>query len=228
MGLTQSGTTNKKGISTGLDHMKDLGITHVHLLPSYDFGSIDETMTEEENAQNPNIQFNWGYDPMNYNVPEGSYSTNPYDGNVRVNEMKQMVQTLHKNNINVIMDVVYNHVYDAGTFCFNEIVPNYFSRTNADGSLSEGSGCGNDTASERAMVRKYIVDSVKYWADEYHIDGFGFYLVGLIDAETINQIVNEVHATHPEVIFYEEGETYEKLVRVQGKSNRLSFGMVKP
>ena len=205
MGLTQTGTKNSKGIATGLDHIKDLGITHIHLLPSYDFGSIDETMSEEEKAANPDKQFNWGYDPVNYNVPEGSYSTNPYNGNVRVKEMKQMVQTLHKNNINVIMDVVYNHVYDAGNFCFNEIVPNYFSRTNADGSYSSGSGCGNDTASERAMVRKYIVDSVKYWADEYHIDGFRFDLVGLLDAETINLIVDEVHKTHPDVIFYGEG-----------------------
>ncbi|MBQ4068335.1 MAG: type I pullulanase [Lachnospiraceae bacterium] len=207
LGLTETGTKNSEGISTGLDHMKDLGITHVHLLPSYDFGSIDETMTEQEKAANPDKQFNWGYDPVNYNVPEGSYSTNPYDGNVRVTEMKKMVQTLHQNNINVIMDVVYNHVYNAGDFCFNNTVPNYFSRTNADGSYSNGSGCGNDTASERVMVRKYIVDSVKYWADEYHIDGFRFDLVGLLDAETINMVVNEVHKTHPNVIFYGEGWT---------------------
>ena len=207
LGLTETGTKNSEGISTGLDHMKDLGITHVHLLPSYDFGSIDETMTEQEKAADPDKQFNWGYDPVNYNVPEGSYSTNPYDGNVRVTEMKKMVQTLHQNNINVIMDVVYNHVYNAGDFCFNNIVPDYFSRTNADGSYSNGSGCGNDTASERVMVRKYIVDSVKYWADEYHIDGFRFDLVGLLDAETINQVVNEVHKTHPDVIFYGEGWT---------------------
>ncbi len=207
LGLTQKGTTNSSGISTGLDHIKDLGITHIHLLPSYDYASIDETMTEEQKAADTSKQFNWGYDPLNYNVPEGSYSTNPYDGAVRVSEMKEMVQTLHENNINVIMDVVYNHVYDAGNFCFNEIVPNYFSRTNADGSYSNGSGCGNDTASERAMVRKYIVDSVTYWADEYHIDGFRFDLVGLLDAETINQVVEEVHKTHPDVIFYGEGWT---------------------
>ena len=207
LGLTETGTKNSEGISTGLDHMKDLGITHVHLLPSYDFGSIDETMTEQAKAADPDKQFNWGYDPVNYNVPEGSYSTNPSDGNVRVTEMKQMVQTLHQNNINVIMDVVYNHVYNAGDFCFNNIVPDYFSRTNADGSYSNGSGCGNDTASERVMVRKYIVDSVKYWADEYHIDGFRFDLVGLLDAETINMVVDEVHKTHPNVIFYGEGWT---------------------
>lgn len=213
LGLTQTGTTNEAGIPTGLDHIKDLGVTHIHLLPSYDFGSIDETMSEEEKANNLDKQFNWGYDPVNFNVPEGSYSTNPYDGSVRVKEMKQMVQTLHDNNINVIMDVVYNHVQDAGTFCFNGAVPNYFSRTNADGSYSNGSGCGNDTASERVMVRKYIVDSVKYWADEYHIDGFRFDLVGLLDAETINQIVYEVHKTHPYVVFYGEGWTMGTAVK---------------
>ena len=207
LGLTQKGTTNKDGVPTGLDHIKNLGVTHIHLLPSYDFGSIDETMSEADKAKNPEKQFNWGYDPQNYNVPEGSYSTNPYDGAVRVKEMKEMVQTLHENNINVIMDVVYNHVHDAGSFGFNMIVPKYFSRTNADGTYSNGSGCGNDTASERSMVRKYIVDSVKYWADEYHIDGFRFDLVGLLDAETINTIVDEVHKTHPDVVFYGEGWT---------------------
>ena len=205
LGVAQKGTTNNDGVPTGLDHLKNLGVTHVHLLPSYDFGSIDETMTEEEKAANPSKQNNWGYDPVNYNVPEGSYSTNPYDGEVRIKEMKEMVQTLHENNINVIMDVVYNHVYDAGSFGFNIIVPNYFSRMNEDGTYSNGSGCGNDTASERAMVRKYIVDSVKYWADEYHIDGFRFDLVGLLDAETISLVVEEVHKTHPDVIFYGEG-----------------------
>ena len=205
LGLTQRGTTNKNGVPTGLDHIRNLGVTHVHLLPSYDYGSIDETLSEEEKAANPSEQFNWGYDPVNYNVPEGSYSTNPYDGAVRVSEMKKMVQALHENNINVVMDVVYNHVYDAGAFCFNQIVTNYFSRTLADGTYSSDSGCGNDTASERAMVRKYIVDSVKYWADEYHIDGFRFDLVGLIDVKTINNIVDEVHKTHPDVIFYGEG-----------------------
>ena len=205
LGLTQRGTTNKNGIPTGLDHIRNLGVTHVHLLPSFDYGSIDETLTEEEKAANPSEQFNWGYDPVNYNVPEGSYSTNPYDGAVRIREMKKMVQALHENNINVVMDVVYNHVYDAGSFCFNEIVTNYFSRTYEDGTYSSDSCCGNDTASERVMVRKYIVDSVKYWADEYHIDGFRFDLVGLIDVKTINSIVDEVHKTHPDVIFYGEG-----------------------
>ncbi len=192
MALTETGTTSNDGTTpTGLDHMKDLGITHLHLLPIYDYASVDETKCEN---------FNWGYDPLNYNVPEGSYSTDPYKGEVRVSEMKQMVSALHDNGISVVMDVVYNHVYDAETFCFNKIVPGYFSRVN-----SNTSGCGNDTASEREMVSKYIVDSVLYWTEEYHIDGFRFDLVGLIDIDTINKIVEEVHKVRPDVIFYGEG-----------------------
>lgn len=209
LGLIEEGTTNEAGVPTGLDHMKDLGITHLHLLPSYDYGSVDETQLDKP-------QFNWGYDPVNYNVPEGSYSTDPYNGEVRVAEMKQMVQGLHNNGISVVMDVVYNHVYNSTDFCFNRIVPGYFSRIDEDGQYSNGSGCGNDTASERAMVRKYIVDSVKYWADEYHIDGFRFDLVGLIDTETINEVVAEVHKDHPDVIFYGEGWTLETAVTKDG------------
>ena len=198
LGLTETGTTTPNGTPTGIDHIKDLGITHIHLLPVYDYASVDETALDEP-------QFNWGYDPENYNVPEGSYSTDPYHGEVRVKEMKQMVKSLHDNDLSVIMDVVYNHVYNAGTFNFNLIVPDYFSRVDENGTYSNGSGCGNDTASERSMVRKYIVDSVCYWADEYHIDGFRFDLVGLLDTDTINGIVEEVHKDHPNVIFYGEG-----------------------
>ena len=209
LGLTQEGTTNETGQTTGLDYLKDLSVTHIHLLPSYDYATVDET-----NLDTP--QYNWGYDPKNYNVPEGSYSTDPYDGEVRVKEMKQMVKTLHDNNINVIMDVVYNHVYDADKFCFNQIVPQYFSRTKEDGTYSNGSGCGNDTASERAMVKKYIVDSVNYWADEYHIDGFRFDLVGLLDTETINEVVDTVHKKHPNVVFYGEGWTLPTEVSKDG------------
>ena len=194
LGLIETGTKTESGIPTGLDHIKDLGVTHIHLLPVYDFGSVNEAVTRP--------QFNWGYDPVNYNVPEGSYSTDPYNGEVRVKEFKQMVKGLHDNGISVIMDVVYNHVQDSSNFCFNQIVPGYFSRPG-----SNGSGCGNDTASERAMVSKYIVDSVKYWADEYHIDGFRFDLVGLIDVDTINATIEEVHKTHPNVKFYGEGWT---------------------
>ena len=199
LGLIEPGTKTKSGMPTGLDHMKSLGITHLHLLPVFDYGFTDESRRVP--------QYNWGYDPVNFNVPEGSYATDPYNGAVRVKEMKQMVKGLHDAGLSVVMDVVYNHVYEAGDYCFNKIVPGYFSRVNKDGVYSNGSCCGNDTASERSMVRKYIVDSVKYWADEYHIDGFRFDLVGLIDTVTINEIIRTVHATHPNVIFYGEGWT---------------------
>ncbi len=197
LGLTEHGTTTAGGMATGIDHIKELGVTHLHLLPVYDYGSVDETKLDEP-------QFNWGYDPQNYNVPEGSYSTDPYNGEVRVKEFKQMVQSLHNDGISVVMDVVYNHVYRAGDFCFNKIVPQYFSRVSG-GVYSQGSGCGNDTASERLMVRKYTVESVLYWVGEYHIDGSRFDLVGLIDTETINQVMEEVHKVRPDVVFYGEG-----------------------
>ena len=201
LGMIETGTKTPSGIPTGIDHYKKLGITHLHILPMYDFGSVDESR--------PDIpQFNWGYDPVNFNVPEGSYSSDPYHGEVRVKEVKQMIKGLHDNGISVIMDVVYNHVYEAKDFCFNMLVPQYFSRTNGR-IYSNGSGCGNDTASERSMVSKYIVDSVCYWADEYHIDGFRFDLVGLIDTDTINSVMKKVHEKHPNVIFYGEGWTMD-------------------
>ena len=199
LGVIETGTKTKSGIPTGLDHIKNLGVTHLHLLPVYDYGSVDETKLDKP-------QFNWGYDPTNFNTPEGSYSTDPYNGAVRVKEMKQMVKGLHDNGISVIMDVVYNHVYEAKDFCFNRLVPMYFSRV-SNGIVSNGSGCGNDTASERNMVHKYIVDSVCYWADEYHIDGFRFDLVGLLDVDTVNDLVKSVHERHPNVVFYGEGWT---------------------
>lgn len=220
LGLIESGTRTRGGQPTGLDHMKDLGITHLHLLPVFDFGYTDES------RRNP--QFNWGYDPVNFNVPEGSYATDPYNGAVRVKEMKQMIKGLHDNGISVVMDVVYNHVFDAEQFCFNKIVPGYFSRIHSDGTRSNGSCCGNDTASERSMVRKYIVDSVTYWADEYHIDGFRFDLVGLLDIQTIRESVQAVHRTHPNVIFYGEGWQMDTAptkpgvkLAVQGNSGKL-------
>lgn len=203
LGLTETATATAGGSATGTAHLVDLGVTHLHILPMYDFGSVDETSAINK--------YNWGYDPVNYNVPEGSYSSDPFNGAVRVSEVKQMVQTLHNSGISVVMDVVYNHVQSASEFCFNRIVPGYFSRV-TDGIYSNGSGCGNDTASERAMVRKYIVDSVNYWADEYHIDGFRFDLVGLIDVDTVNEIVATVHEKHPDVIFYGEGWTMTTLV----------------
>ncbi len=220
LGLTETGTALPDGTPTGLDHIKSLGVTHVQLLPVFDFGSVDESRPDLH-------QYNWGYDPMNYNVPEGSYSTDPFHGEVRVAEMKQMVKALHGAGLSVVMDVVYNHVYLAEDFCFNRIVPGYFSRPG-----SNGSACGNDTASERAMVRKYIVDSLCYWAQEYHIDGFRFDLVGLIDTRTIREAMDAVHAAHPNVLFYGEGWSMDtKLTRpdvrlaTQGSSGELpGFG----
>ena len=210
LGIAETGTKTKDGIPTGLDHMKDLGITHLHLLPVYDYGFTNESLAKP--------QFNWGYDPVNFNVPEGSYATDPFNGAVRVKEMKQMVKGLHDNGISVVMDVVYNHVYETFDFCFNQIVPGYFSRISGEGKISDGSCCGNDTASERSMVKKYIVDSVNYWADEYHIDGFRFDLVGLIDTDTINEIMDTVHVKHPNVIFYGEGWTMNTTVTKPGYS----------
>ena len=196
LGIIERGTTNSDGKPTGIDHIVDLGVTHVHLLPVYDYGSVDESKLDTEE------QFNWGYDPVNYNTPEGSYASDPFNGEVRVKEFKQMVKGMHDAGLSVIMDVVYNHVYNTNQYCFNMIVPGYFTRPGAN-----GSGCGNDVASERTMVKKFIVDSVNYWADEYHIDGFRFDLVGLLDTETINEIVKTVHEKHPDVIFYGEGWT---------------------
>ena len=198
LGLTERGTKTPKGQPTGLDHIKALGVTHLQLLPIYDFGSVDEAQPEKE-------QYNWGYDPVNYNVPEGSYATDANDGAVRIRELKQAIQAIHEAGMGVVMDVVYNHVYDRDRFCFNRIVPGYFSRTNEYGKYSQGSGCGNDTASERSMVRKYIVDSVKYWTEEYHIDGFRFDLAGLLDVETIREAMEAVHKIRPDVLFYGEG-----------------------
>lgn len=200
LALAESGTKTPNGTPTGLDYLKSLGITHLHLLPFYDYGSVDESRLDVP-------QYNWGYDPVNYNLPEGSYSTDPTKGEVRVAELKRAVKALHDAKISVVMDVVYNHVFEAGTFCFNKIVPGYFSRSNPDGSWSNGSGCGNDTASERPMVRKFIVDSIVYWNKEYHIDGFRFDLVGLLDTNTINALVDAVHERCPGAIFYGEGWT---------------------
>ena len=196
LAFTERGTTVPgTEIATGVDYMVNLGVNYVHLLPVYDINSVDEIKGG----------YNWGYDPKNYNVPEGSYSTDPYNGAVRVTEFKQMVQSLHDAGIGVVMDVVYNHVADAGNFCFNKIVPGYFSRIHDNGSYQSNSGCGNDTATERSMVRKYIVDSVLYWAEEYHIDGFRWDLVGLIDYATINAVMEAVHAVNPNIMFYGEG-----------------------
>lgn len=199
LGLTEEGTKNADGLSTGLDHMKELGITHLHIMPSFDYASVDESDTGSE-------QYNWGYDPQNYNVPEGSYATDATDGNVRVNEYKQMVQSLHENGIRVVMDVVYNHTFNIEDSNFQKIVPDYYYRKSGD-SYTNGSGCGNETASERAMMRKYIVDSVVYWATEYHVDGFRFDLMGVHDIETMNAVREALDEIDPSILVYGEGWT---------------------
>ena len=183
LAFTESGTTVggvQDGSPTCIDYLKKLGVKYVQIMPMYDFGSVDESKDIMK-------QYNWGYDPVNYNVPEGSYSTNPYDGGVRIKECKQMIQALHNAGIGVIMDVVYNHTYTPDSW-FQYTVPNYYYRMNEDGTFSNGSGCSNDTASEHLMFRKYMIDSVTYWAKEYHIDGFRFDLMGLHDVTTMNEI----------------------------------------
>ncbi|MBP1756567.1 MAG: pullulanase [Firmicutes bacterium] len=199
LAFTEKGTTTPTGVKTGIDHLVDLGITHVHLLPSFDFASINE-------ATLINNDFNWGYDPENYNVPEGSYSTDPQKGEVRINEYKQMVQALHQSGIRVVMDVVYNHTFSADSN-LNKIVPGYYYRMTEDGQFANASGCGNEIASERAMVRKFIVDSVVYWATEYHIDGFRFDLMGIHDIETMNAIRKALNEVDPTILIYGEGWT---------------------
>ncbi|MBX2927299.1 MAG: type I pullulanase [Saprospiraceae bacterium] len=200
LGLTETGTRSPEGLATGLDHLKELGVTHVHLLPVYDFMSIDEEKLEEN-------KFNWGYDPQHYNVPEGSYSTDPADGAVRIREFKQMVKALHDAGIRVVMDVVYNHTGATELSVFNQLVPGYYYRQNAEGGFSNASACGNETASERLMMRKLIVESVKYWASEYHIDGFRFDLMGIHDIETMNLVSAELRKLHPSIYIYGEGWT---------------------
>ena len=198
LAYTEKGTRNPDNLPTGIDHLKDLGITHVHILPSYDYASIDETQLEQN-------KYNWGYDPQNYNVPEGSYSTNPANPSVRINEFKQMVQSLHNEGIGVVLDVVYNHTYNTDDSSFERTAPGYFYRHKEDGSLANGSGCGNETASDREMMRKYMIESVLYWMNEYHIDGFRFDLMGIHDIETMNAIQEAAKAVNPNVFIYGEG-----------------------
>ena len=198
LGLTEKNTQNASGRKTGLDYLIDLGITHIQILPMFDYATVDEANLTEP-------QYNWGYDPLNYNVPEGSYSTDPFDPFNRIFELKQMIRTLHDNGLRVIMDVVYNHVYDPKDQALERTVPGYFYRYNADGSLANGTGVGNDTASERHMMRKYIIDSVKYWAKEYHLDGFRFDLMGIHDSVTMNAIREALDKIDPPIIIIGEG-----------------------
>lgn len=196
--LTEEGTMTKDGQPTGIDHLKQLGVTHVQILPSYDYGSVDETQL----ALN---KYNWGYDPVNYNVPDGSYSTDPYDPVCRIKEFKQMVQSLHAAGIRVILDVVYNHTFDVGNSNFTLTCPDYFYRTREDGSLGNASGCGNETASERPMMRKFMLESLRWWAEEYHLDGFRFDLMAIHDIETMRQIRKMLDEIDPSIIIYGEG-----------------------
>ncbi|MBN1822470.1 MAG: type I pullulanase [Prolixibacteraceae bacterium] len=196
-GFTESGTRSPEGMTTGLDHLKELGITHVHLMPVFDFYTIDE--------EDPLSKYNWGYDPQNYNSPEGSYSINPYDGSARIKELKTLVKTLHDNGIGVIMDVVYNHTGRTRGSVFNQTVPGYFYRQKPDGTFANASGCGNEVATERSMARKYIIDSLKYWATEFHIDGFRFDLMGIYDFDTVSFIRQEMDKINPGIMLYGEG-----------------------
>jgi pullulanase len=200
LGLAETGTTGPEGVATGLDHIAELGVTHVHLLPSFDYRSIDETKLAEN-------RYNWGYDPQNYNVPEGSYATDPADGATRIREFKTMVKAMHDKGLRVVLDVVYNHTGWTETSLFNQLVPGYYYRQNEDGSFSDASACGNETASERAMMRKFIIESVKYWVEEYHLDGFRFDLMGIHDIETMNAVTEALHEIDSTIIVYGEGWT---------------------
>lgn len=200
LALTEKETTNGQGDATGIDHLKELGVTHIHILPSYDYNSVDEANL----AAN---RYNWGYDPFNYNAPEGSYSTNPADPAARVVEMKKMIKNLHDNGIGVVMDVVYNHTANNDDSNFSLTAPGYYYRHRADGSYSDASGCGNETASERQQMRDYIINSVKYWAKEYHIDGFRFDLMAIHDIETMNEVIAALKEINPDIFVYGEGWT---------------------
>lgn len=203
LGLVESGTTGPDGVATGIDHMKEMGVTHVHLLPTFDHYSIDESKLQEP-------QFNWGYDPQNYNVPEGSFSADPFNAEVRVKEFKQMVKAFHDNGIGVILDVVYNHTGRTDEANFNMEVPGYYYRHWEDGKYSDAASCGNETASDRSMMKKFMLESVVYWAKEYHLDGFRFDLMGIHDISTMNEVVENVKAINPNIFVYGEGWTAGK------------------
>ena len=220
LAFTERGLVNEHGVPVGVDYLVNLGVTHVHLLPVYDYATVKE--------EDPDSGFNWGYDPKNYNVPEGSYSTDPYNGEVRVREYKQMVQALHNAGIGVIMDVVYNHTFSGTDSSFHRIVPYYYYRYNANGSNANASGCGNDTASERYMYGKFMVDSVSYWINEYNLDGFRFDLMGLHDLETMREVEAAVHAVNPNAIIYGEGWTMGSTIDGSAQANQTNIGQIQP
>ena len=219
LAFTERGLVNEHGEAIGVDYLVNLGITHVHLLPVYDYASVDETHPED--------QFNWGYDPENYNVPEGSYSTDPYNGEARIREYKEMVQALHAAGIGVIMDMVYNHTYDANS-SFNKIVPYYYYRYTESGANSSASGCGNDTASERYMYGKFMVDSTSYWIEEYKLDGLRFDLMGLHDLQTMQNVESAVHTVNPNAIIYGEGWTMGSTIDGSPQANQSNISKITP
>ncbi|SHE28939.1 type I pullulanase [Alkalibacter saccharofermentans] len=227
LGVIEPGTTHL-GFATGLDHLKELGITHVHLMPVYDFLTVDEN----PDRFNDDSNYNWGYDPEHYNVPEGSYSTDPSDPGCRIYELRQMIQKLHEEGFKVIVDVVYNHTYRGRNSNFNLLAPEYYYRTRTDGSYSDGSGCGNELATERPMVRKFILDSLMYWVNEFKIDGFRFDLMALIDIETVRKAVNILRLANESIFIYGEPWTAgmttlsDKLTTTKGKQQGLSFAFL--
>ncbi len=197
LGFTEAGTVSDSGAKTGIDHLKELGITHVHLLPVNDFATVDE--------EKPLEKYNWGYDPLHYNALEGSYATDPYDGTKRIAEFKKLVKALHDNGIGVILDVVFNHTYYSKESVFNQMVPGYFYRQLQDGSFSNATGCGNEFATERSMVRRYIINTLRYWVEEFHVDGFRFDLMGVIDLATMQEIRTELNKLDAGLYLYGEG-----------------------
>ncbi|MCS4531582.1 type I pullulanase [Corynebacterium sp. ES2794-CONJ1] len=200
LGLSEAGTRTTRGNLSGLDYLSSLGVTHIQLLPIFDFGSVDEAGDLSYNAQ-----YNWGYDPENYNAPEGSYATIPGDPLLRLTELKKLIDALHARGLRVIMDVVYNHVYEAERHPFELTVPGYYFRTTSEGAFCNATGCGNETASERSMMRKYIVDSVLYWARTFGLDGFRFDLMGIHDVDTMNAVRRALDTVDEGIIIIGEG-----------------------
>ena len=198
-GLTEKGTVNSKGLSTGLDHLKELGVTHIHLLPFFDFRSSDESEA--------NPPYNWGYDPLHYNLPEGTFASEVVNPLTRIRECKEMIQALHKEGLKVVMDVVYNHTALSAESSFEQLVPNYFYRRTDKGEFSNASACGNETASERPMMRKFMLESLLFWVKEYKVDGFRFDLMGIHDLETMNLVARELRKVKPDILLYGEGWT---------------------
>ncbi|WP_040949371.1 type I pullulanase [Gorillibacterium massiliense] len=220
LGLAEAGTKGPMGIETGLDHIVHLGVTHLQLLPIHDFCpiSVDERFPDE--------RYNWGYDPQNYNTPEGSYALDPYNPCSRIRELKELIQTLHDHGLRVILDVVYNHVYDGYRVNFTKLVPGYYLRYLEDGSLSDGAHCGNEFASERKMARKFILDTVLYWTKEYHVDGFRFDLMGLTDVETMQEIRRNLDAIDPSILLLGEGWYMETSLPAEKRANQFHAGMM--